>query len=691
MPLKVLVFESDPSFAGELRSELSQLGLEVRIVDDGNAGLIAAASERPDLILLSIELPRMNGFSVCNKLKKDPALKDVPLIIMSSESSDETFEQHKKLRTRAEDYVHKPIAFGELLEHMRPYVQLDTNGAASSDDGIAFDDEIELEEVEEFDDVEELTQHHPRPSAPPPSGSTVDAEVEAFADSAFDHLLDEGRGSADRSAPENEPAAALETVPFESPFVENGVRRPTSRPPSTLFDVDSERLRGELDRQTSEAQQQSAEARRLAAELAAARAEIQRLEQASLEDTSGDEIVRLQRELDELRQRAATPVKASGVSSRDFLDLREALNKKDKEILGLRDQISRKEKELLDTSDTGLALEREKADLEDRIAFLERDLQAARFAADSAKADKEQAVKRADDWKARSDKVKTELEARISEAVALHATLQARVGEREARISELEAELTHQNERVGALSDQLRRDVDASEERGRAALEDAQHRAEEQLQNAIRELEAARDHALAKLREEADLARAAALASREYELNQAHEARTFELERAHADSEARLRDELGRAGFELDAVRARFQELELRRQQELDDLQRKTDHERAGLEARHADEVRDLVAQHADVSSELAKRTEEREGLAREAAELRNKVGSVEASMREATGELANAQAKLGAATRRLEELSSRWEQNRFSLERAKDALAAAVAQIEEAEARGVD
>jgi len=48
------------------------------------------------------------------------ALRDVPLIIMSSESSDDTFEQHRKLRTRAEDYVHKPIAFGELLEHMRP-------------------------------------------------------------------------------------------------------------------------------------------------------------------------------------------------------------------------------------------------------------------------------------------------------------------------------------------------------------------------------------------------------------------------------------------------------------------------------------------------------------------------------------------------------------------------------------------
>src|SRR4051812_880816 len=122
---KVLVFESDPAFAGELRTELGRLGCTVQVVDDGNVGLQAATADRPDLILLSIELPRMNGFSVCNKLKKDALLKDVPLVIMSSESSEETFEQHRKLRTRAEDYIHKPIAFGELLQHIRAFVALD--------------------------------------------------------------------------------------------------------------------------------------------------------------------------------------------------------------------------------------------------------------------------------------------------------------------------------------------------------------------------------------------------------------------------------------------------------------------------------------------------------------------------------------------------------------------------------------
>src|SRR5271166_6696115 len=158
MPTKVLVFESDPAFAGELRNEFSKLGCFTTVVDDGNLGLQQAATDRPDLILLAIELPRMNGFSVCNKLKKDPALKDVPLIIMSSESSEETFEQHKKLRTRAEDYVHKPIAFGELLQHIRVFVPLDAPPPDS--EAIVIDD---LEVAVEEDAMTATAVHGPSP------------------------------------------------------------------------------------------------------------------------------------------------------------------------------------------------------------------------------------------------------------------------------------------------------------------------------------------------------------------------------------------------------------------------------------------------------------------------------------------------------------------------------------------------
>ena len=122
MSTKVLVFENDAAFAAELVHEFQRLNCSVLVVDDGNVGLQKAVSDRPDVILLSIELPRMNGFSVCNKLKKDPELKDVPLIIMSSSSTGETFDAHRRLRTRADDYLHKPVAFADLLRHVRQFL-----------------------------------------------------------------------------------------------------------------------------------------------------------------------------------------------------------------------------------------------------------------------------------------------------------------------------------------------------------------------------------------------------------------------------------------------------------------------------------------------------------------------------------------------------------------------------------------
>src|SRR6187399_2909079 len=130
MTTQVLVFESDAAFAQELEVGLAAYDCQTTVVDDANAGLAAAANDKPDLILLSIELPRMNGFSVCNKLKRDAALKDVPLIIMSSDSTEETFEQHRRLRTRAEDYVHKPISFDALLARIQPFVRIGDPGSA---------------------------------------------------------------------------------------------------------------------------------------------------------------------------------------------------------------------------------------------------------------------------------------------------------------------------------------------------------------------------------------------------------------------------------------------------------------------------------------------------------------------------------------------------------------------------------
>ncbi|HEY2365593.1 MAG TPA: response regulator, partial [Polyangiaceae bacterium] len=212
MSTKVLVFESDAAFAGELRSELAKLGCETAVVDDGNAGLQQAASDKPDLILLSIELPRMNGFSVCNKLKKDGKLKDVPLIIMSTESSEETFEQHKKLRTRAEDYVHKPIAFGELLQHINQFVKLEGGSGVDEDGGIVIDDEISSIDIEE----EGTLVVEEKPVAPPPAPTRGSGSV----------------APARAAAPvQSEPPAKLKNVDDDiDAFIEGGFGKMTGAP-----------------------------------------------------------------------------------------------------------------------------------------------------------------------------------------------------------------------------------------------------------------------------------------------------------------------------------------------------------------------------------------------------------------------------------------------------------------------------
>src|ERR1041384_6734352 len=143
----VLVFESDSKFAGELKGELEKRGCAVTVVDDAAVGLQTASVDKPDLIILTIELPRMNGFSVCNKLKRDPTLKEVPLIIMSSDSTEETFEQHRRLRTHAEDYVHKPIAFVDLLPRISARVALSDGAAPAVEDDIVIDDDVAFESI----------------------------------------------------------------------------------------------------------------------------------------------------------------------------------------------------------------------------------------------------------------------------------------------------------------------------------------------------------------------------------------------------------------------------------------------------------------------------------------------------------------------------------------------------------------
>src|SRR5262249_22166428 len=141
----VLIIDSDEAFGRRLAEILRPYGFRAELTGDGNQGLAMAKDLVPQLILLAVELPKMSGYSICNKLKKSSDLKDIPLVIMSSEATPETFEQHKKLKTRAEEYLIKPCAPAELLGKVGSVLTL---GAAEGGD-IEEDVEVSFPGVDE--------------------------------------------------------------------------------------------------------------------------------------------------------------------------------------------------------------------------------------------------------------------------------------------------------------------------------------------------------------------------------------------------------------------------------------------------------------------------------------------------------------------------------------------------------------
>jgi DNA-binding response OmpR family regulator len=95
----VLIIEPDDQLASELRQTLAPYGFGFDLISDGNAVLQRPFEPMPDLVLLCVE-PKGTGYAVCNKLKKNNAWRNTPVILMSSEATPEAFEQHRKLKAQ---------------------------------------------------------------------------------------------------------------------------------------------------------------------------------------------------------------------------------------------------------------------------------------------------------------------------------------------------------------------------------------------------------------------------------------------------------------------------------------------------------------------------------------------------------------------------------------------------------------
>src|SRR4051812_9154362 len=117
-PIRVLYVEDDQKLAQLTRRYLESHGLIVTWVDDGEAGLAAAARESFDVALLDIMLPKMDGVTLCRELR---ARTDLPIIMLTAR--DEEADKVLGLESGADDYLAKPYSTRELLARIRAQVR----------------------------------------------------------------------------------------------------------------------------------------------------------------------------------------------------------------------------------------------------------------------------------------------------------------------------------------------------------------------------------------------------------------------------------------------------------------------------------------------------------------------------------------------------------------------------------------
>ncbi len=111
---KILLVEDETVLAETLRYNLEREGYEVLTASDGVQGLDLARGSQPDLLILDVMLPRLDGFSVCRILRNESTL---PILMLTAKNDE--FDRIAGLEIGADDYVVKPFSLGELLARVR--------------------------------------------------------------------------------------------------------------------------------------------------------------------------------------------------------------------------------------------------------------------------------------------------------------------------------------------------------------------------------------------------------------------------------------------------------------------------------------------------------------------------------------------------------------------------------------------
>jgi CheY-like chemotaxis protein len=778
----LLCIEPDSGTVDEIRRELGPYGFRIESIPNGDEAIEWGKTNHPDLIILSVE-PRKVGYAICNKLKRSPSLREVKLILISSEETLATFEQHKKLKSRADEYLLKPLDMPELLSKVDELIGLggkqqarteeldvqeldvDADIVIADDEDIAIiasdDDDARLAGVQSSGVTEHTAETRIPPEAAegeepasPFEGEKFDPETQA-AFAALEAGTPEGPTSeaggdmmdlrnlwSDDDLPQalSWDAATVTTAVGKDQAVPDDARRPEQEDDqddaTRVADPDTYRTGETLGPDLGQHARMGSDAYATVDSMGvedipspddvgidlttiesgaglgipvprddgrAREAEARNAElEARIHSLEGERQT-LRRELEEARERFTQSATFS--KEREFLGLREIINKKEKDILDLRDGMDAKEREILDYRDKVRELDRGRRDLEEKTLGFEKSLVAANEKVAELALDRDKSGEREKGLKARLDDTQEGLRKSHEEVDLLKKKIVADEAKGRVDIERLRAELEsqvveleeHQRAELSKLAEE-RALADASKDSAHGAEVarlDAAHKAEletlqrrlideqstsgERLASEVNKLKREHEKAIASLRDE----HSAQLASE----RQGFDARTEQKERDHRTEilglGRRLEEELAAAEERRQKDVAehearRVSELEAAENRRRTELQGRDEEQHARvteIERRHLTEKTELAEKHrTDYDAALARAARAEGELAARAQELDQsyrRLSGLEADLDAARAELGDRDVRLAQSRDRIGALEAKIAEYEDQLVRA--------------------
>jgi PAS domain S-box-containing protein len=120
---KILIVDDDPALQAIARRALQSAGYDTQVADNGPSALILARSYRPDLMLLDVNMPEMDGFEVCQIIKSDPETRSIYILILSALVVD-TDSKVQGLSIGADGYIERPVANRELVARVQALMRI---------------------------------------------------------------------------------------------------------------------------------------------------------------------------------------------------------------------------------------------------------------------------------------------------------------------------------------------------------------------------------------------------------------------------------------------------------------------------------------------------------------------------------------------------------------------------------------